>query len=225
MAFVVPGICRFTINANIFERRCANVIDMQIDTTGSIVSRPTACEEQAEVILSAWDDNIIPNVHQGYQATSVSWVDLDEADGSTGSVSSNGADVWPKAGAIGSDRTAANLAVLVTKNTTSARGIRKGRMYVAGAPEIATDGVAGNRLTAAYLTQYQNAFDAFYGAVTVESGSIQDWQSEMRVVHILTREPDQPNGNPGAPLTGNSSTVHSLSVQSLLATQRRRLRG
>ena len=53
MPLIAPQCARFAVNAVINDRPCVNILDMQVDTTGSTTSRPAAlalvlCEHQGD---------------------------------------------------------------------------------------------------------------------------------------------------------------------------------
>lgn len=227
MPFVVPGVCRYTINGTINDRTSANILDMQIDTTGTVVTRTEAVLEVAKDILNAWHGNVLAGLSAGAVATSVTWVDLDEADGSTGEITSTSSNNWPSGGPAGGETLPGATSVLVRKLTTSGRGQRSGRLYLAGMNEGA---IQGQFLTAGAFAGLQTQFDNFANAINDQG--IFDIQRQLVVVHVLTREaptpesaPGRGDGHLGAPLTGNYTAVENLAVEQRLATQRRRLRG
>lgn len=225
MAFVVPGVCRFAINAVFSGREVVNILDMRIDTTGTGTDRIDAIIDQAKVIIESVTDHLTPVQTNDLTYNSVSWVDLDEDDGSTGETSEgNGAVTWPDAGNITTGPTPSNVAVLVTKETTRLRGHRNGRMYLCGVPEADSNDAAPNDLGGGALTSWQTAVDDFLASINQDGGS-PDYDSRLCVVHILTRGPVVPPAELGPPLTGDSRDVEALVVQTRLATQRRRLRG
>jgi hypothetical protein len=88
--------------------------------------------------------------------------------------------------------------------------------------ETSTD---GNRIVTASLNQWQTRFTAFLGDTNQTTLSGGDASSEMVVTQILTRAAPKPGQEIGTPLTGVGRKVNSLTVDPLLATQRRRLRG
>lgn len=219
MPFVVPGVARFAINQSLEGRAVVNVLDYFIDTTGSTMSRSDAVEAQAGSIFTEWASLMLPNLVDDLTLNSVSWVDLDSSTGTTGSVVSGGAFTAPVAGGETQSPLPANTAGLVTKQAPSARGRRNGRLYLAGLAENATDTANGNIILAAWLTAI-NADLAAFMANTNELDTLGTaFSSNLSVVHVTTRD------SAGNPLVGTHSEVQSLVLGSLLATQRRRLRG
>jgi hypothetical protein len=208
---VVGGICRFTLHGT-NGRPWANILDFHIDSDVG-ASRDEAIEDQAEIINqewpSAWDDFWASTVSY----TGISWVDLDTAEGSTGSTTeTSGALVLPKAGVASGEADPPNVSYLVHKRVGSGRGRRSGRIYVPGAPEGMTN---LQNISASPLTSMNTMVNTLLGALNQESAplSIGSYNSFLSVVH--------------QPLGGEPSFDHvdDLEVDQLLATQRRRLRG
>lgn len=218
MAFIVPGVCRYTVNQLFEGRLVANILDMRIDTTGAIADRDTAVADQAEIILDEWDDSIRVRQVDDLSCTSVSWVDLDDASGTTGDISTGASNSWPAAGAITDPPEPGGVSVLVQKRLTgSARDRRNGRLYLCGISNSQVDTSNANLLASAYLTDFQTQFDAFFGDINQNGGGPLTYESALCVVHILTRDLVT-----GAPLTGNSTDVDELVVDPAFAYQRRR---
>lgn len=225
MAFIVPGVTRFAVNQSLEGRAVVNVLDYRIDTTGSTMSRSEAINNQAESIITEWVNWILPLQVDDISLESVSFVDLNSDDGITGSVSSSDSDTLPLPGLVTDDPIPGNTSVLVTKQTTSARGRRNGRMFLAGASEVQTDAANGNRLSTAAQTGYNSNLSSFLSATNEIDSFGTAFESHMVVVSILTRDTPVPPATVGAPLTGEGNDVNDLVVDTLLATQRRRLRG
>jgi hypothetical protein len=118
-----------------------------------------------------------------------------------------------------------NVSVLVTKNVDAVRGARRGRMYIGGVSESVNDTFVPNTMLTSQQTTWQAAFNAFLGDSNQTPGTPTTYSARMCVPHIVTRYPPKPNQDIGSPHTGIDHLVGSLSVQSRLATQRRRLRG
>jgi hypothetical protein len=223
--FVVPRVCRFTVNGHFMDRKVANVIDMTIDTTGVITNRADAISDQCGVLLNQWHTDILPSLSILYFADSVSWLDLNSEDGSVGSRTTSGGHTWPAAGGDSLSPMPGNVSALVHKSTTSARGARQGRMYLPGVTEPETQSTTPNTLDPTVVTALNTKLSAFLGNIN-QSSPGDGYSSDMVVVHILTRAPLEPGQKPpGSPATGNSSKVSGMTVDTRLATQRRRLRG
>lgn len=209
MALVVPGITRFAVNATLATRPVVNIIDLQIDTTGTALSRAEANEAAAGNIINAWKEHVLPLVSDQYVFQSVSWVDLDSATGDTGARTSTSTTTLPDPGNVIETPVPSNTSILVTKSASTGRGQRNGRMYVAGAPDAS---VQTNNLQP--LATWQAAFSALLTEVNDEPLTPVNFDRTWSVVHTVG-----PN-----PTTGTFTPVQSLAVQQRVATQRRRLR-
>lgn len=219
MPFIVNGVCRFTLLQELAGNNVANIIDMRIDTTGSTISREAAIADQAEVIAREWAQDINVNLSDEISLVGVQWLDLDEADGSTGTFTGGGGVVLPNPGGAATPPMPGNVSVLVRKNLEQAgRGRRSGRMYVAGLTEAGTEIDEANTIDPLVVAGFNSAFAQFLSDINQNTVQVDDYDSAMCVVHVSTRDGD------GHPLTGTSTDVASLTVDPLLATQRRRLR-
>lgn len=223
MSLIVPGVCRYAVNASSQGRPIVNVLDMRIDTTGTGTDRVVAIEDQAEIILNAWSDHIMPRLTNEYNALSVSWVDLDEPDGSTGSTVIGGDETWPQFGSLTTPSLVSNTSVLVRKNIRRTRDTRNGRMYIAIIDEDSTASDTPNTLSGAQQTAWNAALASFLSSIN-QDGIITPpvYDSRLCVVHV-TVYVEGPSGLP-VPAEGVSNDVSTLTVDSRLATQRRRLR-
>lgn len=225
MPFVQEDICRFVVNQRLEGRQVVNILDMQIDTTGSTVSRGDAISDQADIILQEWHDSIRPMQIDDLELLSVSWVDLDQEDGTTGTtVDGSGAAVWPSTGTSAGLPLPGQVSVLIHKNVTATRNTRSGRMYIAGWSEGISDAANGNAVTAAELVTINTNMAAFLGDINQSTPGPDEFQSALVVVHTLSSvNPDPP---PDLLVEANGySIVSSLTADSTFATQRRRLRG
>lgn len=225
MPFVVPNICRFALNQRLDGRDVVNVLDYQIDTTGSTMDRVDAIREQAELIIDRWVLNIRPWVVNDLTLESVSYVDLNAADGTTGSVESSPTNTLPLSGEGIADPMPSNVSALITKQVTSARGRRNGRMFQAGIGEDRTAPESVNVIRQADLDGINVHLADFLAGTNNDGAPSTEYDSHMSVVHVITRGPSPSPGVPGPPLTGGYNHVESLVMQGRLATQRRRLRG
>jgi hypothetical protein len=225
MPLVVPTICRYTLHGSYGGRPCDNVLDYHVDTTGSTVSRNDAIAGLAIVILDKWWARFGSVVTSEFTFQSVSWVDLNSATGVVGQISTTPTNSLPKTGTGGTGGLAGNTAVLITKMTASVRGARSGRMYMAGLPETGTTNGAPNLINSTFLGQFQTAATGFYNDTHLTGGGPTSYDAAMHVTHILTYDPPVPPHTHKKPATGEGHPVSSLVVNTVLATQRRRLRG
>lgn len=222
MAFVVPQVVRFSVNQQLGGRNIANVLDYLIEDPAIPLDRATTCELQASAIIDAWVDHIMGFQVNNLSAVNVSWVDLDDANGSTGVTTGSGAQTFPDVGVSTADPFPAQVAVLIHKNTVgSSRGQRRGRMYLAGMTEAANTADSASAVDGGLISGMNGALAAF---LTDTTGTVATFPVQMVVTHILTRATSEDPNKLGAPLTGNSTEVATLTVDPVFATQRRRLR-
>lgn len=208
MALVVPDIVRYTINGTYLGRPMRNVLDMRIQNNQQVplpspYDREELVEFGADRVKEAWQDMVQANLSNQYKFESVSWIDLDSANGSVG----EHAD--PFTGTNSGEPYVANAALVLRKNGERIRGTRQGRMFIGGLVEGA---VSGNSLIPAGVTLWNNAASAFRTQLT-ETGVAADWWSQPVTVH--TRQ--------GAAI--GVSVVTSMSVDTMLSHQDRRLTG
>jgi hypothetical protein len=221
---IAPGICRYTVNGGHSGRTVANVFDYRIDTTGSVASRAEAVEDMAGILINEWSDHVLVVAPASVEARSVSWVDLDDEDGTTGERAATTQENWPQAGASSSHHSAAsNVAYMWTKQTTGGRSTRNGRTYLVGVAESWTTQGTPNALDATTLAALQAQANNFLGNTNQDGAGIFDWTSTMVVVHTSEGAIYPPSRTPSR--TFRSATdVTELTVNNVLATQRRRLR-
>jgi hypothetical protein len=225
MPFIVPGVTRYNVNGLYLGsgRPTTNIVDIRSTPETAGATRNTVVAAMAEILLDEYDDNLRTLQIDEWQAQSVSWVDLHSADGTTGLITGTGTNTWPASGGVSGEAVAFGTAALVRKSIVADRSRRQGRLYWPGIPEAAVS--SGYTIAGANLAIYQTAWTAFFDAlqgVTVDVGGTL-YASFPCVVHILTYGTSA-EGKP-VPLTGDSRDVSAFSVQNVLATQRRRLRG
>lgn len=210
---VVGGICRFAINQRYQGHQVVNLLDMDLNM-GVTGDREQAIPDQAKIIAKQWKLDIFPSLANSLTLESVSWVDLDTDHGSTGEFAGDADVPLPVAAAGGPNGQPGNVCILVRKNTTSGRGTKAGRMYVCGGAEEGTDSADPNRIKSSFVTSYNAAFATWKDNVEQNGGGPGPlaYDSHIHVVHVPKI------GDP------SSSSVTSLIVDPLLATQRRRLR-
>lgn len=222
MALIVPNVCRFTVHSTYSGSNLANIIDMRISNLGIGQTREAAIANQAGDIVNAWSDNILPILVNDCVAQSVSWVDLNSIDGSTGETTTGGDETWPQGGATSSTPgLPAGTSALITKVAPGGgRSTRNGRLYLAGISEGATDDPNPSNLTAAAQAAVTAAFEQFSSDVS-NSEIVEGYDSNMVVVH--TRNVAPPGEDPDI-VWVSTGDVTAMVCQSRLATQRRRLR-
>lgn len=154
-------------------------------------------QDLAEDCYNAWRDNML--------AVQVSTTILSEARIKMGpnDTGANAAFAGTNGGAIGSAAISPNVAVLVSKNTIFGGRAGRGRFFYPGTTESDTQGDGG--VDAAYLAAAQTAVDGLWTDLTAVSA-----------LPSLLHGADSPLSVP--------TPIGSFTVQSRVATQRRRLR-
>lgn len=213
-----PGVCRYTVKGIVVDRPWANIIDMEIDTSGGLGTRSDAIYNVAGDILNNYVEHMLQGLSNEVRFEEISWVDLDTPAGTTGSRTSTSEYTLPETGTSSNEFEAGSVAILYTKELVgSARNARTGRMYVPGPGSTGTE---NNELLPLTLTNRQAAADTFLDNITDEA-AIYDYTVDMCVVHT----PGISGYGAGEIYEASSTHVSRLAVQPRLATQRRRLRG
>lgn len=216
MALIAPGIVRYTLSGTIGgTKKWANIWDVDILIAGE-QTREDACREYAEVLMANWVQNVMLSLSIAIALTEVSWVDLDSADGSTGSINTTPLDPGPYEGAETGEAITPQTSVLVTKVASSARGSRNGRMYLAGFRESDID---FDRLDSGYAAIVQTRMDSFLATVT-DPAELSPSSCLPCVVHTRNAGTAE---NPNIVYTGRG-VIQRLEVNLETATQRRRQR-
>lgn len=154
----------------------------------------------------AWSANIAQLVPAEVVLQEVRVTDLDSLDGQQGS------DVVGSAGTNSGQASAPNVSVLVTKATQHGRSQRNGRWYQIGMPEESTSTSDPGLLLPTPLGNWGLRFAEFLTAMSADVATF------TNVPVVLSKSPT----TPGAFVPNN---IISMTVEELLATQRRRLRG
>lgn len=207
---VVPGVCRYSVHQRLGGQNVVNIIDMQIDTTGSNVSREDAIHGVAGDIINNWSDHILVEQRADLVAEEVRWLDLNSLTGSTGARNSTDGETWPKAGSLtGSAVMPAIVSLRVDKSTTGGRGTKRGRMYIAGVTEDATDAGVSQTWRQGVIDVWNDNLAEFLSGINDQDigGLPLDVQRQMVVVHSVTE---------------TYSDVESLTVNPNIASQVRR---
>lgn len=210
---IIPGVCRFSYIGTHIGRPWANVLHFDIDTDLAD-DRAEAIVDQAKVLNQAWTERIRDAVTNVTILLHTAFVDLDSLDGITGtSTDTDGTVPLPASGLQPGAPSSSNVSVLIRKLVSSGRSQRPGRMYQVGASEAQTD---GNNLGASAIAAFQSVMDLWLPQVNQESSGLPGgatYSSRLVVPHVV----------PGS-TQGTFAAVDGLLVDSMLATQRRRLR-
>lgn len=209
---IAPTIVRMTLTqGNPANRNASCIVDVSLDESGT--DRASAVASMVPRVVTAWQENIVSHFGPGMGFEGCHYTDLDSLDGSSG-------DVPPQAGhpTTGSDVNVLcppNVAMLVRKNTVHGRSGKNGRMYIPNVAETKVD--AGGIIESAFRTAWQTNVNAF--RLALESVATSPGTSVWRVVHVHKTDRDDPST-----WSWSSSDVDTVSVDSIVATQRRRLR-
>lgn len=160
MPIVAPGVVRYVIEGEVGGQDCFNILDYNISDEGLTTSRDDAIEQAAGDLLNQWSDHILPILTPAYVAQRVSWIDLDTADGSTGSRSSTDGSSWPEAGADPGTSMPGNVCMRVRKNINGARGRRSGVLRLGGIAESWTSSAAPNVFQQNVIEAVNAAFES-----------------------------------------------------------------
>lgn len=185
MAIIAPGICRYVVHGRYGGQEMLNIIDMQIDTTGEIVGRHDAISTVAGDIINNWSDHILEIVSSSYTVETLTWVDLDEADGETGIRTSTDGSSWPLPGGQSADGFPGNTYLKVTKVLEGKnRQQRNGTLRLGAIPEGATSPGSPNVVNdPGYLSLVQPALDDFLDGINDQG--VFEFSRQMVVVHTV----------------------------------------
>lgn len=183
MPLIAPDVARFAINGDLNGEDCINIIDVALTGPG-IESRENACSATAGDILNNWTDHILPLLSGVYTANSVSWIDLDSADGSTGTRTSTSDKSWPASGGQAVAPVANNTYARIAKVVDGkSRRQRNGTLRLGGIPEAYTSGGNGNVIEAGPRGNINAGFEAFKDGVN--DGEIASESSTIVLVHTV----------------------------------------
>lgn len=216
MALIAPDVVRFNINGSYLGRPCVNVLDMVVQPDDSGEGRDQAIIDTAGQIINVWCEEMLDFFTQSYSFDSVSWVDLNSEDGFVGVRTSTDTNTLPDLGNIIQPAYSGAVATLVTKETSSRRGQRPGRWFLAPPGE---DAVNGNFLVGTYLEALNTALSEVVERLT-ETGIALGINYFPTVIH--TRNTGTPT-NPNIVYEGNTQ-VTNFSAAQRVSTQRRRNR-
>lgn len=185
MPIIAPGVVRYAIEGRQGGQEIVNIVDVNIsDVLGG--SRDEAIETVAGDLLNQWSDHILPLLSNVYSAEAVSWIDLDSADGGTGSVSSTDGSSWPEPGGSAGAPMPNNVTMRVRKVINGARGRRSGSMRLAGTLEAWTGDAGPNLWQTNVLATFATAFEALRDGINgSEGGGSVDYTANIVVVHTV----------------------------------------
>jgi hypothetical protein len=206
------NIIEIAVNQTYFGRPCVNVWHMWFDAElGS-----DTVEDVVGDFRDNWQDHVMDIQSTSVTLNDFAWRSLDPGSGALGVMEPDPAKSLT--GVTTGAPAPPNLALLVNKRTIGRqRGQRDGRSFLVGVVEDYTNG--DGTLTAPFVSNAQTALAAFYNGISDTSGSAAG-----------DRYPAVLNTTPASRAPGSQSVVISsrrvdeISLDTLLATQRDRLR-
>lgn len=211
MPIVAPSVCRYTVVGTLAGQDCQNIFDVAITDEDIGVSRNEQIAEVAGDLLNQWSDHVLPLLVNQYTANEVRWVDLDTADGGTGSISSTDGSDWPQSGARAVPPLPNNTYAKLVKNLEGKTRLqRNGALRLGGICEEDTIGENTNILSTTARTNLNTAFENLKDGI---NGAIGGATVNLVVVHTVDQV-----------FTG-SSDIAQYSCASTVGTIRRRMPG
>jgi hypothetical protein len=216
MPLVAERLCRYALNGTYLGRPSVNILDMNINNNGGINSRTADVVEVGGVVLDSFVEHCLGGMAASYTLHSVSFVDLDSADGPTGTITGTGSHTLPLPGGQGGNSYSANSALLVTKQGASARGSRNGRWYLSALTESVVD---GNIVDSSHLADMRDILGDMLANLT-ETADLAAPQYFPVILHTQTVE----TGGVKEIHYRGFSQIHGFAVSDTVASQRRRVR-
>lgn len=223
MARTSPLVAQYTLKGDWSAvQELSNVI--QVRLTHQVAStRGAAVAREAQIIADAWVTHALPSLANNYTLLRVEYIDLHTTSGVTGSVVPTGTP--PFVGGSASAVVPQNVAVILTKTVAGIRGTRAGRMFLPP-PAESSVGELG-QLDGPAIAGYNTIGANFLSAITIvpAEGDPHVLQAELVTVTWPTVDVARPPvKRPDPDGVGVSNTVLSLECETLVGTQRRRLR-
>lgn len=211
---VVPHVVQVSAYGTVSGRAWASVWHLQNAPAWWELGAPVS--EVARDFANNWQDHVMTILTNNVILTGFQYLSLDSADGTTGVLAPDAAKRTVGAGT--STPLPPNNCILVRKSGGTSRGARSGRAYLPGVAEASVD--PAGIIAAATVTGIQGAMNSFFDGLDTPSGDA----STQRHLAIVHRPPSARIKGPQV-VVGTSSRVEALMVDSVIATQRRRLRG
>lgn len=215
MAIIAPFVCRYTISGTAADGvTWANIWDVDVLTAVG-EDRGPILETYARLIIDVWGYSIAASLTEDVNLTRVSWVDLNSADGTVGSVTTGLTTDPPYNGGTSGAPSPAAISAVATKTGSSRRGARNGRMSILGIPEADASSTA---IAAGPLNVLNQRLEIFFTDLQ-DNDVIAPVSAQAVVVH--TRNAGTPQ-NPDIVYNGKSN-VTGLVARARLGTQTRRM--
>lgn len=210
MALIAPLICRFAVNGRLNGQDCINLFDVRIDDD-VVATRNDLIWGTAGDLLNQWHDHVLPLLVNTYQAVSVSWVDLDNAAGGTGSRQSTDEHVWPaSASTIAPALPNHTYAKMVKNLEGKTRAQRNGALRLGGLAEGETIPGSPNTWETATRAALNAAFEDLKDGINGAEGL---GSKNLVVVHTVNKQ------------YSGYSEIASYSCDPTVGTIRRRMPG
>lgn len=215
---LAPTIVRYTFKHDTAAANNAdNVVDISIDAAGT-VSRDDSVDDFNSHICGMWQDTVLQCFGTSTLFLGASWIDLDSADGRTGTLGP--AAAHPTHGVQTPPFAPPSISYLVHKNTVSRRGERGGRMYIPDVPEASVNDAGG--LSGGAIALIEGEVGGFrtniLGYTNTVAGTAFN-PAAWRVVHVHKLDKLDPTT-----WTWSSSDVTSIRCDPIVGSQRRRQR-
>lgn len=223
MPRTAPLAAQFTIDGAWSGGRDMKNVLQYIITPQVGIARADAVGRQAVIVADRWNVNLLPTLPNNYTFEGVTFIDLATATGSTGSVPPPGGS--PIVGGSVAEAATPNVSVIIDKDVQAGRGSRRGRLYLPPPAESTVN--ESGVINAASVTTYSALLSAFLVETNVVTSDDDDFILASQMVTItwptvdvaqpLIKRPD-PDG------VGDTNVVLNMICQSVVGTQRRRLR-
>nr|CRY96606.1 hypothetical protein [uncultured prokaryote] len=189
MAFQMSNMVRYAIRGRWSNGRpVINILDMSVrvnpdlpDVPWGPQDRADAIEAKAGDIANNWKENLLPAMTSAYTFEDVAWVDLNSANGSTGSRTADGGGA---PGGLGADSQPPQTTLLISKlEGGRTRGTRPGRWYLSAVrdQDIDNNGI----VLPIWRTQINNVLEAFRTGIE-DQGVTDDVWGVPVVIHEKT---------------------------------------
>lgn len=208
---VAPSVVRYTVVGTLNGEDCMNIFDYAITDVLLDGGRNEAIQVAAGDLLNQWADHVLPLLSTAYRADEVRWVDLDSADGTTGSRSSTDGSTWPdEGGTAGAPCPNHTYAKIVKNLQGKTRLQRNGTLRLGGLVESYTDAANSNLLTVDTQVALNGAFEALKDGM---NGALSGYTGNLVVVHTVDDVYD------------GDSQIASYSAAAVVGTVRGRMPG
>jgi hypothetical protein len=209
----VPNVVEITAYGQVSGRPWASVWAM---SNGAGVQIGASMDELVRDFANNFQDHITPILTNNVSISGFRYVSLNSPDGQTGEVAPD--QTKPTVGNSTNAASPPNITFLVHKRIAGGRGTRSGRAYLPGVGESQVS--AAGTFGAADLDFFNNHLQDFLDGLS--EGTDLDNESARNLV--VVHRPPAARAPGTAVVAGSASRITSLSMDPMVATQRRRLR-